>query len=141
MEKCGFVFHVILFPLGIFYLTWISYGVLVSSATHNKEEHDASFLGRLESLSVVIPTILVLLFIAAPLVYFLLNTLSVPSVTHPEGIDWDALHKKRRTRMHRTEHKSQGKNQVCGVPEVETLDVAIINDLVYENMMRTQRCN
>jgi hypothetical protein len=72
-EKCGFVCHVLCLPLTFLYFVWIWVPDDVLHAADITYYPDKSW-------SVTIPVYISILFVAAPIIYSIINRLAVPRV-------------------------------------------------------------
>jgi hypothetical protein len=153
MEKCGFLCHVLLLPLGFVYIAFILRGMFLDAASKNIEP---SFFGESrqenkdngQGLLAVVPvigTVMVALFLATPITYFLLNHYLVTGMpqaattvtkTTPTGA-------RRRTctttistsgiiTTTTTDGKDTGKTSDSAIPDICDVDVAVINNLIYD---------
>jgi PIG-P len=124
MEKCGFAVHVLVVPLGVLYLTWI----LASEET--LEAWDITYYPP-KSWSILIPTALLCLFVAAPILYFALNSMAACSIESIDSLTDDYTRR-------RQEPTTTAADASSSVPDIYDIDVATINDLVSARFKERQ---
>jgi hypothetical protein len=128
-EKCGFMCHVLCLPLTVLYLLWI----WVPDDTLHAADINITYYPD-KSWSIVIPVSVVGVFCAAPIIYSIVNLLSVPRVesidtvrddyTRPPPFDLPA---------------SFSGIDKSSVPEIYDLDVADVNDRIVASLQSRQR--
>mmetsp|Transcript_8031 Transcript_8031/g.9325 ORF Transcript_8031/g.9325 Transcript_8031/m.9325 type:complete len:131 (+) Transcript_8031:136-528(+) len=84
LEKCSFAFHLILFPVGLAYLLWVVAprelveNSIIVSYYPKKEYYAMTVMTTVSSL---------FLFFAAPLIFFAMNSFTVPELSSLDNIE------------------------------------------------------
>ncbi|KAG7350991.1 phosphatidylinositol N-acetylglucosaminyltransferase subunit P [Nitzschia inconspicua] len=120
LEKCSFVCHVLVFPIGLLLLIW----VLVPDSI--LEEHVGLDYVPRKEYSVHVPVSALFLFLAAPLIYAGLNTTAVPKVD-----SMDTLQDNHTRRPKKPDGPNEGvaafeTNMTRTLPEICDLDPATL---------------
>jgi len=153
-ERCGFVVHFLSLLFGGIYVVSFIVAVgdgSISDGNNNSNSNSNSKLSNTlrslllpEWVHVVVPPTLLALFVATPIVYGALNSLSSPRM---DSIDTVQDEFTRRRRMSASSGTQQGISDIGGdiagefighgqgdsssVAAIYDLDVAVINDLIY----------
>jgi hypothetical protein len=147
MEKRGFLCHDVLLPLSFVYIAFIlrgmveSWNVETSSAADHTREENIESDGQV-ALVPFIGTVMVALFLATPMTYFLLNhnlltgmpqttiattrTTTTTTTTAAAAAAADST-----TRRTTTSTTSSGGKPDAAIPDICDIDVAVINNLIY----------
>lgn len=127
-EVCGFACHVLLVLLSSLYLIWVFSPSITCDSAELQEGCAWSFIPD-PVWTIVVPTALLSVFVAAPLIYGALNGLSAAPVDSIESLrdDYSVLPRKEMKRGLRDE---------SSVPAICDLDVADINDLAFESLRK-----
>mmetsp|Transcript_8094 Transcript_8094/g.10106 ORF Transcript_8094/g.10106 Transcript_8094/m.10106 type:complete len:143 (-) Transcript_8094:185-613(-) len=112
-ESCGFVMHILCFPLALLYFGWV---IIPDEMLHSM---DITYYPP-KYLAISAPTAIFMTFISMPFVYAFLNYVSAPS---PDSSDtlWDE------SSIFLTRHDEKPHKKSSYIPEIHDIDVGIIN--------------